>query len=128
MIIYIDEHGNKVNAEEISSETYKMTLLGFVDKSGVRRDKLDFPVDELDYALYRAIKMPEDAVLERRKHYLRQKRKSLLEAFDKWEKAVLRGREKDDTSIMSWYKNLLNLVENAFETENIPDRIKYYLK
>lgn len=31
---------------------------------------------------------------------LRQKRQFLLTAFDKWEKAVLRGREVDDVLIM----------------------------
>ena len=55
----------------------------------------------------------------------RAKRTPLLNAFDKWEKAVLRGREQDDYVIMSWYHDLLNLTETAFE--NIPLRIKYYL-
>lgn len=56
---------------------------------------------------------------------LRAKRVSLLNAFDKWEKAVLRGREQDDYVIMAWYSQLKDLNENAFK--NIPARIKYYL-
>lgn len=56
---------------------------------------------------------------------LRAKRKPLLEAFDLWEKAVLRGREEDSTEVMDWYRSLLDLDEIAFE--NIPKEIKYYL-
>lgn len=55
----------------------------------------------------------------------RDERKSLLEAFDKWEKAVLRGRQEDSFTIMSWYYSLLNLEDEAFI--EIPDEIKYYL-
>lgn len=62
-----------------------------------------------------------EKVLER----LRFKRKPLLIAFDKWEKAVIRGREEDSAKIMSWYYDLLDLKENAFT--NIPERIKYYM-
>lgn len=62
---------------------------------------------------------------EELKEQLRTKRTPLLNAFDKWEKAVLRGREQDDYAIMAWYQSLLNLNETAFE--NIPERIKYYL-
>jgi hypothetical protein len=58
---------------------------------------------------------------------LRAKRKALLGAFDKWEKAVLRNREQDDAFVMSWYYQLLDLDESAFEEINIPLRIKYYL-
>lgn len=60
------------------------------------------------------------------KNMLRAKRKPLLEAFDKWEKAVLRNREIDDYTITTiWYKDLLDLKETAFE--NVPEKIKYYL-
>lgn len=58
-------------------------------------------------------------------NYLRTERNVLLEAFDKWEKAVLRGREQDDLSIMNWYYDLLDLKETAFA--NVPSEIKYYL-
>lgn len=56
---------------------------------------------------------------------LRAKRTPLLNAFDKWEKAVLRNREQDDYSIMTWYNDLKDLKEAAFE--NIPKRIQYYM-
>lgn len=62
---------------------------------------------------------------EELKDIKRSKRVHLLEAFDKWEKAVLRGREQDDYSIMSWYNDLKDLQDSAFE--NIPARIEYYL-
>lgn len=60
-----------------------------------------------------------------KKAQLRVKREPLLIAFDKWEKAVLRGREEDSAEIMQWYQDLLDLVESAFE--NVPDRINYYM-
>lgn len=56
---------------------------------------------------------------------LRAKREPLLTAFDKWEKAVLRGRELDDIEIMVWFRKLLDLSEDAIN--NVPERIKYYL-
>lgn len=55
----------------------------------------------------------------------RGRRVPLLEAFDKWEKAVLRGREADDADVMEWYLELLDLEDNAFE--NVPERVRYYL-
>ena len=64
---------------------------------------------------------------EQKKDYLRGKRERLLLAFDIWEKAVLRGRESEDEKVMQWYYDLLDLKENAFKEENIPERIKYYL-
>ena len=67
----------------------------------------------------------EEQLEEKRLAKLRSTRKSLLAAFDKWEKAVLRGREFDDPLIMSWYQGLLDLNEYYFN--NIPDRIQYYL-
>ena len=56
---------------------------------------------------------------------LRGKRSRLLTAFDKWEKAVLRGRETESLEIMNWFYNLLNLDEQAIN--NVPERVKYYL-
>lgn len=61
----------------------------------------------------------------RKKDKLRARRVALLAAFDKWEKAVLRGREEDDAVIMQWYQDLLDLEETAFE--NVPERVRYYL-
>jgi hypothetical protein len=63
--------------------------------------------------------------LEEQKETFRLQCKILLEAFDKWEKAVLRGRKQDDLSIMNWYYDLLDLKETAFT--NVPSEIKYYL-
>lgn len=60
------------------------------------------------------------------KDLLRAKREPLLEAFDKWEKAVIRHRENESDSIMAWYEDLLDLKESAFI--NIPERVKYYQK
>ncbi len=67
------------------------------------------------------LKINEEKNLETK----RQKRKTLLEAFDKWEKAVLRGRMSENASIMNWYEKLLNLEDSAFET--IPSEIEYFL-
>lgn len=62
---------------------------------------------------------------ERKKTILRDKRKPLLEAFDKWEKAVLRGREVNSSVVMNWYTSLLDLEESAFD--NIPSVVQYYI-
>ena len=62
---------------------------------------------------------------ERRLNRLRIERKPLLEAFDKWEKAVLRGRAEDDAEIMNWYRDILDLRAEAFE--NVPETVRYYL-
>lgn len=62
---------------------------------------------------------------ERTEELLREDRQPLLMAFDKWEKAVLRGREKDDLKIMTWYYLILDLDITAIN--NVPERIKYYL-
>ena len=77
--------------------------------------------------IYVYIPYTKEELLENKKNALRENRRVLLDAFDKWEKAVLRGREKDDSSIMSWYRDLLNLVESAFLDENVPERVRYYL-
>lgn len=77
--------------------------------------------------IFRFVPYTDVEIDEKRKNSLRENRRVLLEAFDKWEKAVLRGREKDDTSIMNWYRDLLNLVESAFLDENVPERVRYYL-
>lgn len=58
---------------------------------------------------------------------LRSRRSILLTGFDKWEKAVLRGREEDSADVMEWYQKLLDLDETAFTDANIPERVKYYL-
>ncbi len=68
----------------------------------------------------------EEAKEKAKKVYLRDDRIALLDAFDIWEKAVIRGRELDSTEIMDWYNDILDLKESAFE--NIPDRIKHYMQ
>ena len=50
---------------------------------------------------------------EENKNLLRNKRAKLLNAFDKWEKAVLRGRESESIEVMTWYYRLLDLDEYA---------------
>jgi hypothetical protein len=64
-------------------------------------------------------------------HNLRVKRKPLLEAFDKYKTNVnyriIVEDEETKGRIISWYSDLLNLVESAFEKDNIPSEIKYYL-
>lgn len=77
------------------------------------------------YDEYEDIQVYIPYTAEELKDHLRAKRGSLLTAFDKWEKAVLRGREQDDYMIMSWYRDLLDLKDSAFE--NVPEKIKYYL-
>lgn len=62
---------------------------------------------------------------EQRLQELRGNRIKLLEAFDKWEKAVLRGRAEDDAEIMNWYRDILDLKAEAFE--NVPEAVRYYL-
>lgn len=60
-------------------------------------------------------------------------RKKCLQAFDTWEKNVLRGREEDSESILEWYRVMLNypttINENTTREDypTIPERIKYYL-
>ncbi len=66
-----------------------------------------------------------DELAERKKSALRARRSVLLSAFDKWEKAVLRGRESDDVAVMEWYQRLLDLDELAFES--IPNRVQYFI-
>ena len=56
---------------------------------------------------------------------LRLVRSRLLEAFDKWEKAVLRGREEDSEEVMIWYRSILDLNETAIK--NVPAKIDYYI-
>lgn len=75
---------------------------------------------------------PEDEIKkiedENYKETLRSRRVYLLNAFDKWEKAVMRGREEDDVLVMQWYAKILDLDSESIENEEIyPDRVKYYM-
>ena len=67
----------------------------------------------------------KNELIEINKQKLRIKRAPLLVAFDKWEKAVLRGREVDDALVMNWFQSILDLNEDALN--NIPERVNYYL-
>lgn len=87
-------------------------------------DEPDIPAQEA-YDEYEDIQVYVPYNAEELKNMLRAKRIPLLNAFDKWEKAVLRGREVEDGTIMSWYYALLNLQEMAFDI--VPERIEYYL-
>lgn len=102
---------------------YYITKEQFNDLESNRDKQINVTLNDDSTLTFEFVEIPltEEQILNQ----LRVKRKPLLEAFDLWEKAVLRGREEDDASIMLWYYDLLNLVESAFE--NIPDRIKYYL-
>lgn len=71
------------------------------------------------------VDMTAEEIAARNAYRLRGRRKPLLAAFDKWEKAVVRGRESDDPAVMRWYRMTLDLDPAAFE--NIPERIRYYL-
>ena len=96
----------KEEAEFLFNEqAYNGKVLRVVDGKVVA---IDPPVDE-------------EAILEGK----RARRRHLLDAFDKWEKAVICGREEDDAAVMRWYRALLDLKETAFDA--IPDRIRYYL-
>lgn len=84
------------------------------------QDAYDEYEDIQVYVLYTATELRE-----RKLNELRAKRAPLLDAFDKWEKAVLRDREDDDILVMDWYDDLLDLRERAFS--NIPERVEYYI-
>jgi hypothetical protein len=69
---------------------------------------------------------------ERKLDYFRTYRKELFKSFDIWEKAVLRGREQDDPTVLNWYQTMLGftqVIESNPETPlpTIPDTIKKYL-
>lgn len=62
------------------------------------------------------------------KNELREKRESILEAFDIYKSNVNYGIEQEENKedIINWYQNLLDLNEMAFNT--IPIKIKKYMK
>ena len=72
-------------------------------------------------------------VIERKKHSFRTYRRTIFQAFDLWEKAVLRGREEDSEDIMNWYQAMLDFPEQITEATTyqdypkLPERIKHYL-
>lgn len=70
----------------------------------------------------------DDRLIEIDKNELREKRESILEAFDIYKSNVSYGIEQEENKeeIINWYQNLLDLNEIAFNT--IPIKIKKYIK
>lgn len=84
-------------------------------------------VERITYDNNSEIRNLEFNEAEYKLNQFRKKRKYLLdEGFDKWEKAMLAGRESNDENIYQWYDDLKELKESALE--NIPERIRYYLE
>lgn len=110
MKYYLDKINNSVFT--ISNFEYKLR----------KNQDVEITKEEYETRTKRTPKVPNE---EMKKARLRRKRKPLLEAFDKWEKAVLRFREEDSKEIMTWYQSILDLKEETFN--NVPERIKYYL-
>ena len=73
-----------------------------------------------------------DLITNTKLNRFRVLRTALLEAFDKYKSNVNYGILSEDNEtkikIISWYNDLLNLVESAFEDNNIPSEIKHYLQ
>ena len=77
------------------------------------------------YETIEEIKQKEDDRLNE----LRARRAPLLTAFDRYKINVQYGIETEDEIdheiILTWYRQLLDLVVDAFE--NIPSRVEYYI-
>lgn len=71
--------------------------------------------------------------LEIRLFAFRKYRERQFKAFDLWEKAVIRGRESDETNVMEWYQSMKNFPILITETTTAanypvtPEVIKKYL-
>lgn len=102
-------------------------VTNFYPNGGIDEELIEDIVEEAkeEYDEYEDIQVYIQYTEEELKNIKRSKRSAFLDAFDKWEKAVLRGREQDDYIIMSWYKDLLDLKDTSFDI--IPERIKYYM-
>ena len=73
-----------------------------------------------------------DELKEIKINQLREQRKPLLEAFDKYRSAVSYGivneTSEEHQAILTWYNNLLDLDTQTLNTkEAIPPKIAYYL-
>lgn len=72
-------------------------------------------------------------VIEKNIRRFRGFRKKIFEAFDIWEKNVLRGREQENQAVINWYQVMLNFPDTiTTNTEvsdypNTPDVIKKYI-
>ena len=115
-----EQENSIIISEEIMKECMKLTSQGY-DVSVNDNLEIISILNEEKLAKIKKRKLDE----------LRNKRISLLEAFDKYKSNVNYGIVVEDVEtrakIVSWYSDLLNLVESAFKEENIPSEIKYYL-
>ena len=111
MINYI---GKKLTKNEFTSE-----LVTWINEQGYYLKD----IKEGDY-VYEIVK-PEELSEEIVKDNMRHDRRVLLDAFDKWEKGVLRGREEEGDTVMGWYRDLLDLDPKAFA--DVPEKVRYYL-
>ena len=86
-------------------------------------------VEKITYdANYNEIRNLEFNETEYKLNQLRKKRKYVLDdGFDKWEKAMLAGRETNDPLVYQWYEDLLDIEKTEIALENIPARVAYYL-
>lgn len=137
--LYYKETDNKVYG------IFKSKMTQFTDPFIVIEDKT---YDELDLSFTENLYIKADGTLEKKSiqipttssiantaevktRVLRNKRTKLLNAFDTYKTNVAYGitAETDDRKaiILAWYRNILDLVENAFEDNNIPAEIRYYL-
>lgn len=72
--------------------------------------------------------------VEAKKKIFRDSRKYYLQAFDIWEKNVLRGREQDSQEVLDWYQTMLDFPDSITEDTTfqdypqIPEVLKNYLK
>jgi hypothetical protein len=72
-------------------------------------------------------------VIEKNIGRFRGFRKKIFEAFDIWEKNVLRGREQDNQEVINWYNQMLAFTNNITEDTKIidyptvPEVIKKYV-
>lgn len=91
------------------------------------RENRDVEISKEEYDTFFKTEETEEIKLNK----LRAKRTKLLLAFDKYKSNVNYGIVLEDeetrSRIVSWYSDLLNLVESSFEENNIPSEIKYYL-
>lgn len=62
-----------------------------------------------------------EEVIETNKRKFRNYRKTVFNAFDVWEKNVLRGREEDNQEIVNWYNEMLDFTNNITEATKIAD-------
>ena len=113
------------NSIIISEEMFKKCM-------NLKSQGYDVEIDEDLETVHCTLNLEKKERINKSKlNQLRNKRKPLLEAFDKYKSNVNYGIVVEDeetrAKIVSWYSDLLNLVEIAFEEENIPSEIKYYL-